>query len=441
MRKLLVFVLALIFVAAPFAAVTNAAPARQALPKVDLVMWHQEGEDVMKSLNLQNIFDTWAKTNAPGSTLTLVAKDTEALRTEFQSSALAGSGGPDILWTVADQAGPFTTAGVIQPVDDVVDTSLFIPTIVNITQIDGKTYGVPLQAGNHLMMYYNKKYVKDAPATFADLVKVSKDLQQSVKNNDKFVPLAYRQDQSFWAFPVAIGYGGTAFTEDGKTPALNTDAWLKTYQFFYDLKYSDKITPPECDYDCMDGNFKSGNAAIIFNGDWALGGDTGYVKTLGDNLGIAPWPLLDVASTSTTSDATAEAGSGREAGRLAPYVAGKYIMLRNSTTGDKLTTASAFIKFLTTDEATVLSYTVPNGRLPALLSALSNEKVTGDPVLKLTSAALLTGVAQPVQPEMRCVFDGVTTSIVNLNSGAESDVKVLADNAQKAAEDCISKLG
>jgi maltose-binding protein MalE len=122
-------------------------------------------------------------------------------------------------------------------------------------------------------------------------------------------------------------------------------------------------------------------------------------------------------------------------------VAGKYIMLPNSTTGDKLTTASAFIKFLTTDEETVLSYTVSNGRLPALLSALQNEKVTSDPILKQTSAVLVTGVAQPVQAEIRCVFDGVTTSIRALNSGAESDAKKLADEAQKAAEDCISKLG
>lgn len=440
MRKLLVVVLTLLLVLTPFAAITNAAPARQELPKVDLVLWHQEGEDVMKSLNVQGIFDEWAKTNSPGSTLTLVAKDTENLRTEFQSAALAGSGGPDIMWTVADHAGPFTTAGLIQPVDEIVDTSLFIPTIINITKIDDKTYGIPLQAGNHLMMYYNKKFVKEAPATFADLVATAKELQGSVKDVENFAPLAYRQDESFWAFPIAHGFGGTSFADDNKTPTLNTDAWVKTYQLFYDLKYTEKITPPECDYDCMDGNFKNGSAAIIFNGDWALGGDTGYVKTLGDDLGIAPWPLVEVGAI---GDATAEADNAAapEAGRPAPFLAGKYLMVPNTTTGDKLTVASAFIKFLTTDEATVLSYTVPNGRLPALLSALEDPKVANDPILAQTSAALVTGVAQPVQAEMRCVFDAVTASIRALNSGATSDAKKLAEDAQTSATDCISKLG
>src|SRR5260221_10339261 len=92
MRKMFGLVMAFLFVAVPLMGLSRSAQA--ALPKVDLVMWHQEGEDTMKRLGIQKLFDDWAKTNAPGSTLSLVNKDTEAPRTEFQTAALTGSGAP-----------------------------------------------------------------------------------------------------------------------------------------------------------------------------------------------------------------------------------------------------------------------------------------------------------------------------------------------------------
>ncbi len=406
MRKLMGLLVA-ITMALPLVGVAAAPKANRAsdsLPKVDLVMWHQEGADVMTTLGIQKIFDDWAAKNAPGSTLKLVAKDTEVLRTDFQAAALAGSGGPDLLWTVADQAGPFTAAGLIQPVDSLVDLKLYLPSIAAIPVIAGKTYGVPLQAGNHLMLYYNKKFVPTAPATFDDLVKISKDLitkNASVKN---FTPFAWNQGESFWVFPVAHAYGATEFDKDNKTPVLDTDGWTSTYTLFHDLKFTDKITPSECDYNCMDGGFSNGTAAMILNGDWALGGDKRYIKVLGKDLGIAPWPKVTLPADSKLS------------GIPAPFVAGKFIMFPTTTTGDKLKTAQAFVQFLTTDQATVLGFTVPNGLLPALTPALQDDKVAKDPVLSLVTTALKTGMADTEK----------TTDA--------------GKNAQKSATDCIAKL-
>jgi len=425
MRRLFPLLLALILMAVPVAAV-SASPRNAGLPKVDLVLWHQEG-DAMKDLGIQKIFDDWAAKNSPGSTLTLVAKDTEALRTEFQAAALAGSGGPDLIWGPGDQVGVFVAAGLVQPTDDLVDHKLFIPVIDSVTAVSGKNYGVPLTAGNHLMLFYNKKLVDKAPATFADLVKVGKDLMTKNAKVDKFTPFAMNQTESFWVFPVAHGYGATEFDKDGKTPVLDTDGWVKTYQLFYDLKYTDKVVPAECDYDCADGGFKAGTAAMIINGDWALGGDKGYVAVLGKDLGIAPWPKVEVPADSKLS------------GVPAPFIAGKYISIPNTTKGDKLTTAAAFVKYLTTDDDAVLTWTVPNQRIPATLTALKNDKVAKDAILAETSKALLTGVPQPSQPEMRCVFDAVTAEIRAINSDTVKP-DAAAKDAQKAALDCIAKL-
>ncbi|HLY26609.1 MAG TPA: extracellular solute-binding protein [Aggregatilineales bacterium] len=428
MRKLFGFfsLLLAVVMALPLSAV-NAAPKSQALPKVDLVMWHQEGADTMKGLGIQKVFDDWAAKNAPGSTLKLVAKDTEVLRTDFQAAALAGSGAPDLLWTVADQAGPFTAAGLIQPVDSLVDLKQFLPAIVAIPVIKGKTYGIPLQAGNHLMLLFNKKFVPTAPATWADLIKIAHDLATKNAGVTNFTPLAWNQGESFWVFPVAHGYGATEFAADGKTPVLDTDGWTQTYQFFSDLKFKEQITPKECDYNCMDGGFQNGTAAMILNGDWSLGGDKGYIKVLGDNLGISPWPKLTLPADSKLS------------GIPAPFIAGKFLMFPTTTTGDHLKVAQAFADFLTTDKATVLSFTVPNGRLPALTTALQDDSVAKDKVLSQTAAALQTGVGQPVQPEMRCVFDAVTAEIKGIMAQTEKPADA-PKNAQKSATACISTL-
>ncbi len=422
MRKWFPIFLALVLIlgSAPLLAI-YAAPKAEALPAVKLVMWTKEAIPDMNTWGIPKIFESWAAKNAPGSTLDLVNKDVETLRTDFQAAALAGTGAPDMLWTVADHAGPFTAAGLIQPVDSMVDTKLFIPTIVNITKISGKTYGIPLSAGNHLMLFYNKSMVKTPPATFAELVTLSQKLQKDNAKVDKFAPFAYNQQESFWVFPVAHGFKATEFKEDGKTPVLDTEGWVKTYQLLHDLKFKDKVEPSECDYNCADGGFKDGTVAMVLNGDWALGGDKGYIKLLGDKLGIAPWPKV--------------AGGGQPS----PFVAGAYLMFPNTTKGDNLKVASAFAKFLTTDQETVLGWTIPNGRLPALLTALKSEKVTKDPILSETSKVLLTGVAQPVQPEMRCVFDAVTTQIRAVMNDTLKPEDA-AKEAQKSAVDCIAKL-
>ncbi len=422
MRKFLpvLAVLALLLSSISFLAVTTPAKA-QALPKVDLLMWHQEGEPVMKALGVQKIFDDWATKNAPGSTLTLVNKETEALRTEFQAAALAGSGGPDALWGPADQVGVYQAAGLIQPIDSLVDAKLFVPGVINLVTIKGKLYAIPVSAGNHLMFMYNKSMVKTPPATFDDLITLAKQLQKDNASVEKFAPFAFNQTESFWVFPFAHGFGATEFKEDGKTPVLDSDGWTKTYQFLYDLKFNQKIMPVECNYDCADGGFKDGTIAMVLNGDWALGGDTGYVKVLGDKLGIDVWPKVPGGDNP------------------APFIQGKVISVPNTVTGDKLTTLSAFLKFLTTDEETVIGRTVPSGILPPLLSALKNDKVTKDPILAQTSKVLVTGVAQPSQPEMRCVFDAVTTEFRALMTDTIKP-EVAPAEAQKSAVDCIAKL-
>lgn len=391
------------------------------LPAVDLLLWSKDSEEYYDAVDFVASFDEWAAENAPGSTLTYAIKDVEELRQEMQSAALAGEGLPDFLWTVADHAGPFTEAGLIQPLDELLDMDPYLNTVV----LDGQTWGVPVEAGNHLMLIYNKQFVETPPQTVEELIDLSMTLIEENSDIEGFTPFVYSHAESFWVLPwmQAINPDGVPFVgfdADGVTPDLNNDAVIATFELLSGFKDMG-ITAEECDYDCLDGFFKEGNAAMTINGPWSLGGDTGVVAALGEeNVGLAPFPMF-------------------EGGQPAPLVAGTYFMIPTATEGDKLDVVTAFIEWYTTDVDTVLDYTITQNRLPGLLDAFQDPAVAEDRLVGESAAALATGVPQPVNVEMRCIFDALTQEYQAVMNGSSTPEDAAA-NAQEFAESCIADL-
>ena len=328
---------------------------------------------------------------------------------------------PDFLWTVADQAGPFVEAGIIQPLDDLFTMDDYLNTV----NLNGQIWGIPFSAGNHLMLIYNKSMIDTPPATVDDLIAVSQQLKEDHADVEGFVPFLFSQEESFWVFPwmQAINPDGVpfvGFAADGVTPDLNNQALIDTYQLLYDFKFTDEITASECNYDCLDGFFKDGKAAMTINGDWSLGGDTGMIAALGEDLGLAPFPMF--------AD-----------GQPAPLIAGTYAMVPTATSGDNLDVTQAFLEWYTTDTEQILKYTVEQGRLPGYLPAFDAPEVADDLLTAESAAALATGVPQPVNVEMRCLFDGVKQEYQAVMNGSETPEDAAA-NAQSFAEECIAGL-
>ena len=395
----------------------RASPAVVTLPRVDLTLWHQQGAQTMAQLGIQKIFDSWAAIHAPGSTLTLVQKDSDDLSTQF-AALPAGMTAPDLLWASASTVVDDVQHQRLQAVDSLVDSTLFVPALVDPVRVNGQLYGVPLQGGNFLMLFYNKQLVPQPPQTFHDLITLAVNLQGSHSGDKHFAAFAFNELEPYWEFPYAYGYGATLFTADGHSTALDSPAWRKAYQFVHDLKYKSLALPESCDYECADNGFRSGEIAMIINGDWALQGDQNYVTQLGDKLGIAPLPALG----STASDQLP-----------VPLLVGQYLFVPAATTGDKLTTAAAFVHFLSTDTATALAWTVPNRRLPALLSALNSDTISADPILSQTRPMLLAGVSLPLRPETACVLTTLGLPYSYLMNDMLQPADVMKQTQEKAA--------
>ncbi|HLE59196.1 MAG TPA: extracellular solute-binding protein [Candidatus Limnocylindria bacterium] len=391
----------------------SVAPSVATYPTGDIAieLWTKEGDPQIDFV--QQLADDYNALH-PNVTITVVNKGVETLREDLVNTALSPDAQPELVWTVADHVGPFTTAGVIQPLDAFVDAGSYDPVAYSATVADGQQWGVPISNGNQLMLYWNKSIIgDDPPADTDELISVAQANTDEAAGTYGFV---FNETESFWLTPWIGGFGGKVFADDGVTPTLNTDAMKGALQFLYDLKWTDGLMPNPTDYTVASDLFTTGSAAMIVNGDWELGN---YADKLGDDLGVGPLPLV----------------VGHEDPH--PYTAGAFFMVPSGVEGDALIVVADFMKWAT-DTEQQLAMVDALRRLPANAAALADPIVTGDPLLAGAAAAVQKGTPQPTNVEMRCVFDNMNTAIRDVLGAGNSDIDTVVETMQTSTENCIA---
>ncbi len=371
---------------------------------VSLALWTKEGEADGTLQWVEKLAEEFEASN-PKVTIEVLNKNVETLREDYQTAALAGTA-PDLLWTVSDHAGPFVTADLIQPVEDLFDMSQYVKSV----EMKGHTWAVPISTGNHLMLMYNKNLISAAPKNTDEMIEIGKE--QTGGDN---YGLVFNLGEAFWSVPWLGGFGGQVFEEDGVTPSLDTPEMKKTLSFLRSLKFEHGITPTECDYNGADTLFKDGKAAMTVNGDWAIGE---YQKILGDSLGVAPLPKIS------------ETGNWP-----APYTAGTYFMIPKDLDSAKEKAVKDFVQYVTSREKQKEMLT-EFSRLPGLLEAMDDPAIKNDPILKGSAEQVAKGVPQPNVLEMRAVWDAINPQTSAVMAGSASPEEA-AETMQKAAESGI----
>lgn len=155
------------------------------------------------------------------------------------------------------------------------------PRFTQSAKVDGLYLGIPIIAGNHLLLYYNQALVPKAASTWPEMQE-----QQRLLWADK-APIAWSFNEMYWLVPFITAMQTTPL--EGNVAQLNSKAMQHALTFYWDLARQGTVNS-QCDYQCATQGFVDQQLPYLISGFWAY---TGLVEKLGDKLGIAPLPSIN----------------------------------------------------------------------------------------------------------------------------------------------------
>lgn len=180
---------------------------------------------------------------------------------------------------------------------------------------DGSLNLMTLQC-NTEYFFYNKDLfeqagITEAPKTFDELLADCKLLQ-----DQEIIPIAMGGDWPILRYFAQVPFRltGNEYIENAVSGegSFGEEAGLKGAQFVQDIAQYFQEGWSTADYDTMNDLFASGQAAIMYNGTWALEqadmiGEDGNIK---DNIGYFTMPTYSDADVTTATDFFANSGIG-----------------------------------------------------------------------------------------------------------------------------------
>ena len=346
--------------------------------------------------------------------------ETEELRTNFQIAALGGSG-PALIHGPSDNVGPMVDLGVLQPMEELLDTAFintFIQTPINsLTWMNGHLYQVSDQIGNHLCLVYNKKFIKTPPKTMNELIELGR---KYVKDDDRDgfpdqYTLAWNFVEPYFFYPFFSGYGGKIFDEN-LTPQLNTEATVKAIKLILRMRNEEKIIPKECNQDLAQSMFKEDRALMVIDGPWSW---SGY-RDAGVDFGVARIPLIDETGLYPS-----------------PMVSPRGYSMNPNLTDEQRKITVELLKYLTSRDVEI-EIALNNVVIPSNQEAFNSQEIKSNEILQASIDQMLVGQPLPVVTELRAVWDGMRKGYQAVFNGSltpEEAAKSMQDETVKRIRD------
>lgn len=383
----------------------------------DLTIWHQMTPE--ERAVLHEVVDEYEATH-PGLSVHLLYKETEELRSAFQAAAIAGAG-PELVFGPADQVGPFGEMAIIRPLEDLLDGAFLegFDTKAKVRH-KGHLYQIAPVVGNHLSLVVNRALVPGPPQTMSELIEIAKTL--TVDHDGDGRPdrygLVWNYSEPYFFVPFFGGYGGRVMDEQAR-PTLDVPAISQALELVLRMRDEHRIIPRECDYNIADTIFKEGRAGMLINGPWSW---AGYVEA-GIDVQIARIPRIDETGLWPT-----------------PMVSPKGYSLNANVdeAGPRLDATLALLRHLTGPEVQT-RFTAALDLIPTQNSVMESELVRQSETLQASMAQAEVGVAMPIVPEMRAVWDGMRPVVQGVMGGSISTAEAGAA-MQAAAERGIREM-
>lgn len=267
----------------------------------------------------------------------------------------------------ASLASALQAQAALEPLDEKFSRefleSFASPAMTGATR-DGHLWGLPDTAGLHLLLFYNRDLIAVPPANTEELYTVAESF-----THEGHWGLALNSYDPLWVVPWLWAYGGWLTDGDGN-PTLNTPPMVNALTLY--LSWQGRLTgvAPVVSYVEARDLFVSGQAAMLIDGEWAIG-ELNQAKEV--NWGVAPLPFV-----------------GETEQPAAPLIAGRYWLMRSGLPATQRDAAVDFLTFITAPERQ-LAWTAQFGLLPTRLEALNDPAILSDPALQVSAQQMQAG--------------------------------------------------
>jgi maltose-binding protein MalE len=343
--------------------------------------------------------------------------NTEDLRTQFQTAALA-YGGPNLVYGPSDQIGPFVVMDLVLPLDEILtpdELARFDPS--GLPTLEGHVWGLPDQVGNHLTLVANRAFVDAVPAdTDAWLEQLRRlTVDEDGDGRPEVYGVVFDRVEPFFLAPWLGGFGGWVMDEQAD-PTLDTAAMASALAFLKQLK-DEGLMPRECDYQLADTLFKEGRAAYIVNGPWSWDG----YRTAGVDIELALLPQVSATGLWPS-----------------PMTAAKCYSINRYTDPRAMDATVALLRWLTSadvqaDLARELAV------LPGDLEVRQDPALVADPLLAASRRQVEKGRIMPIVTEMRAIWDAMRPAYQACRAGDATPAEA-ARQMQERAERLIAEM-
>jgi arabinogalactan oligomer / maltooligosaccharide transport system substrate-binding protein len=378
----------------------------QGFEPVDLVVWARNGDTAEL---LSAWFDTWASENAPGSTLRVSAYDS----TDLGSLLLTVNELPDMVIDSGEALAAYATAGVLIPLDGVIDTLPYDVNVLAGAQVFGSTYGIPLYSGGHLMMMANTSLRPFVQSSFEDIINSAQRLAGSEVQS-----LVFPIEDPRYFMSFLFGFGGAVFDVNNEF-ALNSATWVGTFAYIQQLA---SIVPAGCDAECTVRQFVNGEAAMIIADDSTLA-EFMDDPNIASTLVVTPLPTLP-----------------NGIGFARPYINPEYASISVTADSAKVAAAAGFLSWLTTNPNIAINAALDLGRLPSDVSLQSDRNLRNNALLSGSQQAFNLGMVMPSDTRISCLWAALDTVLSGVVSFALTPEDAAAQ-AQDAAAACGARMG
>ena len=255
-------------------------------------------------------------------------------------TAVAGGNAPDIAAFGPSKLGRYIEAGVLLPLNDLIDMddinsnfSTLQTEDIPKAAPDGKTYGLAFDSGFYLPLY-RPSVLKDAGVgSFAKNPDEFVEMAQKLTTSDRFgfafmnMPGNWNEqsiDITIWS----IAFGGHWGDAAGK-PTLNSTEMVKAVSYLNKL-HELKTVPRDTDKGTYRKMFGTGNVGTLIDGMWMYGLAVGWDPSAAKDFDAAAMPFSTqrVAAFYECNSITAASKHPEEAAALIQHLVNKEHMER-----------------------------------------------------------------------------------------------------------------